>query len=131
MSLVIDGRTLTTVEIAPDGKAIRINVADCQGLDAGLSLPTEAQQSLIMTLPAVMERALRLQHLNDDLRLVYPLDRWKIERAEGEDRYILTLRVEDGFAVSFAVNEAHITDMAEALTAGGATPPADWQLLIN
>jgi hypothetical protein len=77
-------------------------------------LPTECLKGLIMTLPDMMRRALRLQHADPSLRLVYPVASWEIELSTQLETFILTLRTPDNFHVSFALTADDLHDMAEA-----------------
>ena len=77
-------------------------------------LPTECLKALIMTLPDMMRRALRLQHADPSLRLVYPVAGWEVEQSTQPKTFILTLRTPDNFHVSFAVVAGDLQDMAEA-----------------
>jgi len=57
-----------------------------------------------MTLPRMASEALRRQHNDDRLRVVYPAGAWRIEPGAGHgDSFILTLGTPDGFEVSFAI----------------------------
>jgi hypothetical protein len=58
---VIRAKHLTTFSVAPDGSNVAIGVADEDGQAAALMLPAECLRALIMTLPDMMRRALRLQ----------------------------------------------------------------------
>jgi hypothetical protein len=115
LSNTIEGKDLTTFEIAPDGSSFRLHFRDQRGDAASLSLPTASLQSLILTLPAILDHALKLQHRDNSLRLVYPLGKSTIEHAAGSDQYILTLATEDGFKVSFAVTEAVMQGLADTI----------------
>jgi hypothetical protein len=112
---VIRAKQLTTFSVAADGSSVVIGVADERGHDAALMLPTECLQALIMTLPDVMRRAMRLQHGDPSLRLVYPLAGWEIERSTCPGVHIVTLRTGDGFFVSFAVAAKDLSEMSEAV----------------
>ncbi len=111
----IDARDLTSFEIAPDGNRFKLHFTNENGTAASLALPTESLKSLILTLPTILDRALKLQHRDNSLRLVYPLGTCTIERTVGMDQYILTLGTDDGFSVSFAVTETTINNLADAV----------------
>jgi hypothetical protein len=103
MSDVICGERLTTFDISPDGSRICMNVADVAGSPRGLSLPTECLTQLIMTLPEMASRALKIRYRDDSLRVVYALGEMRVEAAHVAETTILTLATPDGFAVSFAL----------------------------
>ena len=100
----IEAETLTTFEVTPDGRRIRLNAAAADGGPVSLSLPSECLNQLAMTLPRMASEALRRRYNDDSLRIVYPTGAWRIERGAGDgDSFILTLGTPDGFEVSFAI----------------------------
>jgi hypothetical protein len=112
----IRAKSLTTFSVASDGANIAIEVADEEGRAGVLTLPTDCLRELMMTLPEMMRRALRLQHDDPSLRLVYRTAGWEVERSRVPGTFIVTLRTPDGFHVSFALTAA---DLAEIATAAG------------
>ena len=131
MSASIDGKELTTFEIAPDGASFKLHFRDHHGDAASLALPTASLQSLILTLPAILDRALKLQHRDNSLRLVYPLGKSTIEHVAGTNHYILTLATEDGFKVSFAVTEEILRGLADRIAREEAMLQDGDQPLLN
>jgi hypothetical protein len=112
---MIRAKHLTTFSVAPDGSSVAIGVADEEGQAAALTLPAECLRALIMTLPDMMRRALRLQHGDPSLRLVYPIAGWEIECGTRPEIRIVTLRTSDGFHVSFAMTTKDLREMSEAV----------------
>jgi hypothetical protein len=112
---MIRAKHLTTFSVAPDGSSVAIGVADEEGQAAALTLPAECLRALIMTLPDMMRKALRLQHRDPSLRLVYPVAGWEIERSTRPGIHIVTLRTSDGFHVSFAMTTKDLREMSEAV----------------
>jgi len=110
----IRAKSLTTFSVAPDGANIAIGVADEEGKPGALTLPTDCLRELMMTLPEMMRRALRLQHDDPGLRLVYRTAGWEVERSTVSGTVIVTFRTPDGFHVSFALTAADLSDMAAA-----------------
>jgi hypothetical protein len=106
---------LTTCSVAPDGGRVTLGFRDQRGDDTALIVSVEKAGALLMTLPGLIERALRLRHRDASLRYVFPLGDWTLEAAGGEGRTILNLTTADGFAVSFAVAGAQARDLATAL----------------
>src|SRR5262245_43925640 len=100
---VINGAALTTFAVSPDGSMISINVTDENSNPGSLVLPADCLRSLIMSLPEMMQQALRRRYQDPSLRLVYPLGNWSLEASTEPGKLILTLSTGDGFAVSFAV----------------------------
>ena len=119
---IIRAKSLTTFSVAPDGGSIAIGVADEDGRTGALMLPTACLTELMMTLPEMMRRALRLQHDDPSLRLVYRAAGWEVERSKVPGTFIVTLRTPDGFHVSFALTAADLSEMADATN--GPSPEA-------
>jgi hypothetical protein len=111
---ILRAKCLTTFSVAPDGDTIAIGVADQDGRAGALTLPADCLKELMMTLPEMMRRALRLQHNDPSLRLVYNTAGWEIERSKAPGTFIVTFRTPDGFHVSFALTAADLADMAGA-----------------
>src|SRR5262245_36913844 len=111
---IIRAKTLTNFSVAPDGANIAIGVADQEGRASALTLPTDCLRELMMTLPEMMRRALRLQHDDPSLRLVYRTAGWEVERSTVPGTFIVTLRTPVGFHVSFALTAVDLSDMAAA-----------------
>jgi hypothetical protein len=112
---IMRAKCLTTFSVAPDGCTIAIGVADEDGRPGALILPAECLMELMMTLPEMMRRALRLQHDDPSLRLVYRTAGWEVERSKDPGTFIVTLHTTDGFHVSFALTAADLADMAGAV----------------
>ena len=120
---VVHASRLTTCSVAADGTGVSIGIADEEGRESALILPSECLKALIMTLPDMMRRALRLQHRDPSLRLVYPVASWEIELSTQPGTFILTLRTPDNFHVSFALGAGDLQEMSEATSTkdGGLT----------
>ncbi len=114
----IDAAALTTFEVDPDGARVHFHVRDQEGSPAELVLPARCLGELLMTLPRVMRDALRNSSGNDSLRVVYPLERYKIELAEpnrkGGRLFILTVG-SGGFTVSFASSAETLAEVARSI----------------
>jgi hypothetical protein len=104
----IFGHSLTTFEIEPDGSRFCMNVADETGHQRGLSLPTDCLTQLIMTLPEMAAKALKMRYRDDSLRIVYPLCAMHVEATHTDQFTILTLSTEKGFTVSFALTASDL-----------------------
>ena len=105
---VIHGERLTTFDIEPDGSRFCMNVADTTGSARGLSLPSDCLVQLIMTLPEMATRLLKIRHRDDTMRIVYPLGAMRVEAAHVEEVTILTLGTLDGFTVSFGLTDNNL-----------------------
>jgi hypothetical protein len=100
----IDANHLTGLELAPDGSCFALQGVDGAGTDWSLHLPSDCLQQLILTLPNLALKAMRAQHNDDTLRIVYPAHTCTVELASDQRTFILTLRTEDGFHVSFGLS---------------------------
>jgi hypothetical protein len=105
----IVGNELITYDVASDGSWFRMSFTCADDKRGSLRLPTECLQALIMTLPRMMEQALRARYRDETLRLVYPAEMMRIEGSRDPDTFILTLATPDGFAVSFSVTKQQLT----------------------
>lgn len=127
----IDATALTTFDIDPSGTYARLHVRDRSGQPATLKLPTDCLNQLLMTLPSMVQTALRNSHGDDSLRLVHSLDHFSLELgqpdADGRQQFILTLQTGNGFGVSFAVRREALNEIANTLATDlpeAATPQA-------
>jgi hypothetical protein len=111
----LEAARLTSFEVEPDGKRIRLNLQDADGKEGSFILPAECLNQLLMTLPEMARQALQAQTRNTALRLVFPTRSWTLERADVAGKAILTVRTDDGFEVSFAFDEPHIANLGEAI----------------
>ena len=111
MSAEIEGKTLTSFQVSPDGTQFRLNLRDSEGGPASITLPTDCLNQLVMTMPRIAAEALRLRYRDNSLRLVYPISDWTIESALGDPKFILTLRTPDGFEIAFAIGQEDIARM--------------------
>jgi hypothetical protein len=109
---VINGVTLINFVVSPDGSTISINVTDENSKPGSLVLSSECLQSLIMSMPEMMQQALQRRYHDPSLRLVYPLGDWRLETSTEPGKLILTLSTSDGFAVSFAVTPGELRKFA-------------------
>lgn len=105
---------LITCGAVGDGSAIRLDFLDEAARPVSVEFPFAQAQSLVMTLPGLLSRALRLHTRDDSSRFVFGLGRWSLESTDG-DCIIMTLATEDGFQVSFGIPLATCEAMARAL----------------
>ncbi len=118
----IHSRALTTCEIAADGQIISLGFVDASGKTAAVKLPVDQVSALAMTLPSLIEKALRKQFRDDTLRYTYPLGSWTFEHSSYPGTSIVTLRTTDGFGVCFSMERRQQDALGEALVA--ETEPA-------
>ena len=77
----IDTQALTTCEVAPDGEAVSLGFVDSTGRPATIRLSLNQIGSLAMTLPGLIDKALRARYGDQSLRYAYPLASWAVERS--------------------------------------------------
>jgi hypothetical protein len=111
----IVGKALTTCQVDPTGSSFRLGFEDIDGQPASVVLPVDCLRSLLMTLPDVIERALKARYRDDTLKVVYPMAGWSLQAAAGSDRMILTMTTPDGFKVSFALSPEDAGGLATSL----------------
>jgi hypothetical protein len=109
-------RSLRTCEVATDGGAISLGFEDMAGNLAAVSVSLNQAGALIMTLPALLEAALRARYGDQSLRYAYPLASLVIEQSTDTTQRIITLETEDGFKVRFSIPKAEQSLLGEALT---------------
>src|SRR5262249_28532370 len=115
MSGEIKVATLTTFEVAPDGTTLRMGVVDSDGNPAFVVIPSTCLDRLLMTLPDMLHRSLQARFHDDSLRVVFPAEKWRLERTAFADRFILTLATSGGFEASFGFDDLGLSDLADAL----------------
>lgn len=86
----IDSQALTTCAVAPDGKTVSLGFTDTSGRHVAVRLPLEQASALAMTLPALIEQALRRQFRDDSLRFTFPLGSWAVEQSPDPGTNIVT-----------------------------------------
>ncbi len=132
MTNVIRATDLTSFDVAPDGSVVRFNVQDQDGVEGALELPARSINQLLMSLPRIIEQALRNAHGNEALKMVHPLDCFQINIGEpdqhGEPRYVLTLRTQGGYEVPYAMTGNQLgmivqTVVDQVLCDGGTLEP--------
>ncbi len=111
----IVGKNLTTCQVDSTGDSCRLNFEAEDGRPASVVLPIDCLRALLMTLPGMIERALKRRYRDDTLKLVYPMADWSLQVAAGSDQRILTLATPDGFKVAFALSREHVERLANSL----------------
>lgn len=122
----IEGRRLTAWSVLPGGTHIQLDFADRDGTPHHIVLPFDALTGLLMTLPRMLQTALDTRFTDGSARVVQPLGRWRLERAENAPGLILQLGTRDGFEVAFALDGQDADSIGAALLAvpNGTDQPA-------
>ena len=105
-------QSLTTTEVAENGRRIRLNFIDTRARQASLTLPTHCVHQLIMTLPQLLSKALRAATSDDSVRAVFPLSAWRLEQTAESDVHILNVITPDGFEVAFSLSTLDLAEMS-------------------
>jgi hypothetical protein len=113
----LESRELTTCRVAADGQSVSLGFVDRGGECASVNFPIEQIGALAMTLPALMEKALRTRYQDDSLRYAFPLGSWTCEPASDPATSIVTLRTPDGFSVCFSLPRHQLNEIGEAMAA--------------
>lgn len=111
----VTAAALTTCQVSTDGEGVRLLYVDTNGQPGSLALSTESVSALIMTLPALASAALKAQHRDSSLRIVYTLGGFRVESAAGCQSSILTLTTPDGFEVAFSLPPDTVTALHAAI----------------
>jgi hypothetical protein len=119
-------RALTHFSICCSGRHVELGFTDHRGEPASLEVPQECLSALLMTLPRMIEMALRQRTGNPTLRQVYPLGEWQLHMGSEPHSLIISLATTDGFSVSFSAPVDEAAELGEALArrdAEAAEPP--------
>jgi hypothetical protein len=120
----IDTQALTSCEIAADGGAISLGFVDSTGTPATIRLSLNQVGALAMTLPGLIDKALRTRFGDQSLRYAYPLESWVVEQSSDPSQGMITLRTVDGFSVCFSILKAQQNELGEALVAQPTAKPS-------
>jgi hypothetical protein len=102
MSRIMTSSRLTRSRIVNEGRAVRLEFLDSDGRPVAVEFPFDQAESIVMTLPQMLAKALQRRTHDRSSRYVFPLGRWSIESCS-EKSLIATLCTDDGFQVSFAI----------------------------
>jgi hypothetical protein len=102
MSRNVTSSRLTTCSIVNEGRAIRLEFLDGDGQPRSVEFPFDQAESIIMTLPQMLSKALQRRTHSPSSRYVFSLGRWSIESCDARS-LIATLATADGFQVSFSI----------------------------
>ena len=113
----IEVQALTTYKVDADGQSVALGMKDTSGSSTTLKMRISELGNLVMTLPSIIEAALRRQYRDASLRYTYPLASWQVEPASDPANLIVTLRTEDGFGVSFSLPRQRAPQLGQAISA--------------
>jgi hypothetical protein len=104
--MIIHCSKLTTCGALDDGETIKLEFLDQSRNPISLLFSFEDAESIAMTLPRLLTRAVKAQTGKDNSRYVFALGQWLLEGVEDHQSLILTLTTVDGFEVSFRIPHA-------------------------
>lgn len=113
---------LTTCSVGDDGQSVTLCMKDKRGEAVALTLAIHELGMLTMTLPKLMEDALRQRYRDASLRYTHPLAGWAIEQANEPDQIIFTMTTQDGFGVSFSLPRGNAGQLGRALSDAVSRP---------
>lgn len=119
----IEVQALTTYKVGADGQSVDLGVRDSSGGAATLRMKISELGNLVITLPRIIEAALRRQYRDTSLRYTFPLRAWQVEPASDPAHLIVTLRTEDGFGVSFSVPRQRAPQLAQTISSAVREQP--------
>ncbi|MGA7807336.1 hypothetical protein [Bradyrhizobium sp.] len=119
----IESKSLTSCEVTPDGSTIVLGFIDTDGKPASVRLSLNQVGALAMTLPELINKALRSRFGDQSLRYAYPLASWAIERSSDPATGMVTFSTVDGFTVCFSMRRELQSELGEALVAEHRTRP--------
>ncbi|MBS0220945.1 MAG: hypothetical protein JSR91_09405 [Proteobacteria bacterium] len=121
----IVGKKLATCQVDEAGEWFRLHVEAEDGTPSALILPMDCVRSLLMTLPGMIERALKARYRDASMKLVYPMGDWAVESDVHSDARILTLATPDGFRVAFAMTPESADNLGASLVDTSEETPFD------
>jgi hypothetical protein len=127
---LIKGKRLTAWSVTQDGEHVRLGLVDDDGRPCAVLLPTAVLSGLMMTIPRMLQDALRVKFSDGSLRMIHELGDWRVERAAGTDASILSLATPDGFEVTFSVATPQADRLGKTLR-HSATPAAEELTVLN
>ena len=112
----LEVRHLTTYEIAPDGSGFRMKFIDASGEQASLIIPTDCLRQLALSMPKIVAQTVAGGDFDPAIRVVHSVSSLHLERAKDDSTAILTVATPDSFVASYAVSEADLLQIAEAVS---------------
>ena len=122
--MAIKVKKMTTYEISDSGEAVTLNLVDDNGQPTSLRFQIPELGNLSMTLPALIEGALRRRHRAGSFRFAYPMGSWSIEQALDPSSLIVTLETSDGFGISFSMERDRAIELSLSLSGADERPAA-------
>jgi hypothetical protein len=116
-------QTLSTYNVDTKGDTITLDLLDEAHQKFTLQMSVDQVGMLVMTLPSLIEIALKRRFRDTTFRYSYAAGACAVEQAADPNALIMTMRTTDGFGLSFTVSRDHAKKLSEALSLGAATNP--------
>lgn len=104
---------VTGLFVSPDGSAFQIRVNTASGEQTSIHMPSSVLTSLTMSLFGAADKAYKLREQSDDVKLVFPADRFELKQTDCGEQFILSLETPDGFQASFAIRQGLLAQIGE------------------
>lgn len=113
---------LTTYSVSDDGKYITLRLTDSLGAEVSLRFDVPSIGMLGITLPTLIEAALRRQYQDRSFRYTHAVCDWAVEQSTDIGQLIITLRTKDGFGASFTLPRTTTREIGKALADADVVP---------
>ena len=110
--------TFSTYSVDSEGDTISLDFSDETDQKFTLQMSVEQVGMLVMTLPNLIEIALRRRFRDATFRYSYAAGACAVEQASNPNALIMTMKTTDGFGVSFTVSRERARQLSEALSLG-------------
>lgn len=114
MTQRLDIEDLLRYEANEDGTSINLVVVS-DGAPVALTFTITSLSRLLLTLPRMIDKVVQKRSNDPGLRVVYPLDAFRVEMAPDRQTRILTLKTPDGFDVSFTAGPEKYREVYETV----------------
>ena len=112
----IDVKELSDYAVDVDGTTISLIGVDVLDGNFQLTLDVDQLGMLVMTLPSLIEKALKTRFRDASLRYCYPTRSYTVEQTSDNNSLIVTMKTADGFGVSFTMSRRQAKVLGDALS---------------
>jgi len=99
----IRSNKLTQCVVSADGEIIELGLVDQSNTAVSVQLTFDQAEAVVMTLPHLLQAALKRRTGRQDARYAFGIGDWMIEETKGENCLLVTLTTADGFQVCFGI----------------------------
>ncbi|MBR2536948.1 MAG: hypothetical protein IKE66_12830 [Hyphomicrobium sp.] len=117
-AMKVDVKKLSDYTVAADGTTISLGIIDATDGNVQLTMDVDQLGMLVMTLPGLIEKALRAKYRDATLRYCHPTGTYMVEQASDPNSLIVTMKTPDGFGVSFSMSRQQADVLGDALSLG-------------